>query len=477
MADVELIMPKMGESIMEAQILKWLKNPGDSVEADESVLEIATDKVDSEVPAPQDGVIKELLYNEGDTVEVGKAIAIISTEGESSGDGQDTSAGTATESAPGTASQPEPGPSAPAAGTATAPAEQATVQAQPTTTPGSNGSEQVSSRGSDGRFYSPLVRNIARNENIFMEELEQIPGSGKNNRVTKKDILAYVQNRQAQPAAAQQQEAAPAASQPQQAQPSQQPAAAAQPQQIDHTNKDAYTGNDTIEEMDRMRKLIRDHMVESKRTSAHVTSFVEADVSKIVKWREANKQAFEQRHGEKLTYTPVFVEALIKAIKDFPRINSSVDGDNVVIHNDVHLGVAAALPNYNLIVPVIRNADQYNMSGIAKHVNDLSRRARDNKLKPDEIGGGTFTLSNVGTFGNLSGTPIINQPQVAVLATGSIQKKPVVVETEYGDTIAIRHMMMLSLSYDHRVIDGAYGGATLRRIADYLEQFEPNRDV
>lgn len=455
----------MGESIMEAQILKWLKNEGDSVEADESVLEIATDKVDSEVPAPNDGTIKKILFNEGDTVEVGKAIAIIDTAGESSGDGQAASQANAetatTESAPAAEPEKQPEPAAPAA-TATQ------TVTQPATAPaGGNGSVDLKSRGTDGRFFSPLVLNIARNENITMSELEQLPGSGRNNRVTKKDILSYVQNRQAQPAAPWQTEAPSA--------PKAQPAAA-QPQ-LDHSNKDAYTGNDEIVEMDRMRKLIRDHMVESKHKSAHVTSFVEADVSKIVTWREKNKAAFQERYGEKLTYTPMFIEAVIKAIKDFPRINASVDGDNIVIHKDVHMGMAAALPNYNLIVPVIQSADQYNLSGIAKRVNDLSRRARDNKLKPEEIGGGTFTVSNVGTFGNLSGTPIINQPQVAVLATGSIQKKPVVVETELGDTIAIRHMMMLSLSYDHRIIDGSYGGATLRKIADYLEAFDTDRDV
>ncbi len=431
---VELIMPKMGESITEATVLKWLKQEGDTVETDESVLEIATDKVDSEVPAPQGGVLQKILFQEGEVVEVGKAIALIDTGGDAPAD-------------------------APKAAPAAAPV--ATATASQTIT------HEVKSSGSNGRFYSPLVLNIAREEGISMAELEQIPGSGKDERVTKRDILAYVDDKQSGKTAPQ--AAAPAAPVAQPA-PAAEKAAPAQP-------AISVSGNVEIVEMDRMRRLIADHMVNSKRTSAHVTSFVEADVTNIVLWREKVKKQFEAREGEKLTFTPIFIEAVIKALKDFPWVNSSVDGGNVIVRKDLNIGMATALPSGNLIVPVIKNAEQLNLVGIAKQVNRLATAARANKLKPEDISGGTFTLSNVGTFGNLMGTPIINQPQVAILATGVIKKKPVVIETPTGDTIGIRHMMFLSHSYDHRIVDGAMGGSFVRKVADYLEAFDTNREI
>lgn len=451
MADVELIMPKMGESIMEATILNWLKKEGDTVEEDEPVLEIATDKVDSEVPSPVAGTISKVLFNEGDVVEVGKAIATIAVEGEvpediapaasggdTSGNGQEP-----TQSAP----EPEPEPVA----TAEAP--------KPSAPKGSNGQQ-----AKGDRFYSPLVLNIARKENIPMQELETVPGSGKEGRVTKKDILAYVKEREEAPA------------QPQKApQPSAQPSPT--PQQ--KPAAPVYKEGDNVEiiEMDRMRKLIADHMVRSKQTSPHVTSFVEADVTNLVNWRNRVKNQFQEREGAKLTFTPLFIEAIVQAIKEYPLVNSSVDGYTIIRKKDINIGMAAALPSGNLIVPVIKNADELNLTGITKRVNDLALRARENKLKPEEIDGGTFTLTNVGTFGNLAGTPVINQPQVAILATGAITKKPAVLETDEGDVIAIRHMMMISMSYDHRIVDGALGGAFIRRFADILEAFDPNRKV
>lgn len=434
---VELIMPKMGESITEATVLKWLKAVGDTVEADESVLEIATDKVDSEVPAPQGGVLKEILFEEGEVVEVGKAIALIDTGGSGSGSNEPA--------AP--AAKPEP------VRAAAAPA--ATVTASATVEPSNT----------DGRFYSPLVLNIAREESISMAELEQVPGSGKDNRVTKRDILAYLQNRGAAAANDTTVKAETA------------PAQAASPKQESVQPAVSTSGNVEIIEMDRMRKVIADHMVNSKKTSAHVTSFVEADVTNIVLWRNKVKHQFQQREGEKLTFTPIFIEAVIKALKDFPWVNASVDGSKVIVRKDLNIGMATALPNGNLIVPVIKNADQFNLVGLAKQVNRLANDARNNKLKPEDISGGTFTLSNVGTFGNLMGTPIINQPQVAILATGVVKKKPVVIETPTGDTIGIRHMMFLSHSYDHRIVDGAMGGSFVRKVADYLEAFDPNRDI
>lgn len=439
---VELIMPKMGESIMEATILKWLKQEGDTVDADESVLEIATDKVDSEVPAPQGGTIKKILFQEGDVVEIGKAIALIDTGG-----GEDSSSAE---------------PTAPATPKAEPAAQPAKVQTETAVAE----APAVTSTGTNGRFYSPLVLSIARAEAIPMAELEQIPGSGKNDRVTKADMLSYVEDRKAgktAPAAQPQQ----TATQPAASKPAAEPARPSIP----------TSGNVEIIEMDRMRKMIAKHMVDSKKTSAHVTSFVEADLTNVVLWREKNKKKFQEREGEKLTFTPIFIEAVVKALKDFPWVNSSVDGDNVIVRKDLNIGMATALPSGNLIVPVIKNAEQLNLTGLAKQVNRLANDARNNKLKPEDIQGGTFTLSNVGTFGNLMGTPIINQPQVAILATGVIKKKPVVLETPSGDVIAIRHMMFLSHSYDHRIVDGAMGGAFVRKVADYLESFDPDREI
>lgn len=436
MAEVELIMPKMGESIMEATILKWLKKEGDTVKLDEPVLEIATDKVDSEVPSPFAGVITKILFNVNDVVPVGKAIAILQTD-----------AGAVTKtSVPVSAPKPEPPRAEPK------PMTQATVA---TAVP------------QGGRFYSPLVLNIARSEGISMAELETIPGTGAENRVTKKDILSYVQSRRSgapivkeTPVITREQ---PVVTETRR---EEQPAASAV----------EVTGNVEIIEMDRMRRLIAEHMVMSKRTSAHVTSFVEADVTNLVHWRDKVKNEFEKREGEKITFTPIFIEAIVKAIKDFPLVNSSVDGTRIIRKKDINIGMAAALPSGNLIVPVIKNADTKNLVGLTKEVNDFARRARAGQLKPHEIEGGTFTLTNVGTFGNLMGTPVINQPQVAIMATGSIKKKPAVLETPQGDVIAIRNMMFLSLSYDHRIVDGALGGSFLRRVADYLEAFDVNRE-
>lgn len=441
MAQVELIMPKMGESIMEATILRWVKNPGDSVEIDEPILEIATDKVDTEVPSPVGGVIAQVLFKENDVVPVGKVIAVISTEGESA--------------------QPLPTPSiaeAPASNGALSNGQHSPAPAEAVPATASSAPAQVRAAGEGARFYSPLVRNIAQKEMISTQELEAVPGSGQQGRVTKKDILAYVEQRRHTPATPQ-----PAAPAP--ATPASVPAAPAV----------SVSGNVEIVEMDRMRKLIADHMVMSKHTSPHVTSFVEVDVTEIVNWRERVKKQFEARYGEKITFTPIFIEAVTKALRDFPMVNISVDGTKLIVKKDINIGMAAALPSGNLIVPVIKNADLLSLPGLTKAVNDLAGRARANQLKPEEIQGGTFTLTNVGTFGNVMGTPIINQPQVAILATGAIRKKPAVVETPYGDLIAVRQMMFLSLSYDHRVVDGALGGSFLRRVGDYLEQFDANR--
>ena len=436
MAQFELIMPKMGESITEATILKWLKKEGDQVKLDEAVLEIATDKVDSEVPSPVAGVIQKLLYKEGDVIAVGKAVAILETSvGSSAASTPKTPVVTKTESIP----------TPPKAEVKTA-----------VVTPSNNNAD---------RFYSPLVLNIARQEGISMAELETLTGNGADGRVTKKDILAHVQNRGAQ--------------QPQQEPAVQQVQVVEQPK-VETTNVVAaksYSGNVEIIEMDRMRRLIADNMVKSKHTSAHVTSFVEADVTNIVLWRNKIKKKFHDLYKENITFTPIFIEAVSRALRDFPLVNSSIDGTNIILKKDINIGMAAALPSGNLIVPVIKNADMLNLVGLAKKVNELATRARENKLKPDEIEGGTYTVSNVGTFGNVMGTPVILQPQVAILATGVIKKKPVVIETPQGDTIGIRHMMFLSHSYDHRIVDGALGGSFVRRVADYLENFDVNRDI
>ncbi len=448
MAKFELIMPKMGESIMEATILKWTKQVGDSIELDETVLEIATDKVDSEVPSPVEGVLKEILYNEDETVEIGKTIAIIETEGAESVETEDKVEAPAPSSNGKPKEAVKEAPKAPAA----------QPQAQPLAVVDSN------------RFYSPLVKNIAKSEGISMTELETVPGTGKDGRVTKRDILNYVENRTGAPVLT----ATPVA-------PAAKVEAKPPVQQKTHTPPvqpaTSLNGDVEIIEMDRMRKLIADHMVMSKHTSPHVTSFVEADVTNIVNWRNKVKKDFLQKHGEKITFTPIFIEALAKAINDFPMINVSVDGTNILRKKNINIGMATALPSGNLIVPVIKNADQFNLMGLTKQVNDLANRARQNKLKPEDIQGGTYTITNVGTFGNVMGTPIINQPQVAIMSVGVIKKKPAVIETPDGDFIGIRHMMYLSHSYDHRVVDGFLGGSFLRKFADYLEAFDPNRTI
>lgn len=427
MARVELVMPKMGESIMEATILKWRKQPGESVALDEPVLDIATDKVDSEVPSPVAGVLVEILFKENDVVPINTPIAVLETDQGAS------------HTAP-----PTIGESSPTAA-ATAPVEP-TVPYVP---------QSLSKKGESGRFYSPLVRTIAREERIGMAELEQVPGTGADGRVTKKDMMEYLAKRiQPAPVTA---STTPA--------PASAPAAS------------SLSGNVEIIEMDRMRKIIAENMVASKRISPHVTSFVEVDVTNIVVWRNHIKDAFKKQYGENITFTPIFIEAIVRAIRDYPMINISVDDTRIIVKKDINIGMAAALPSGNLIVPVIKNADHLNLVGLTKLVNDLAGRARKNALKPDEIHGGTFTLTNVGTFGNVMGTPIIPQPQVAIMATGAIRKKPAVLETKDGDVIAIRHMMFLSMSYDHRVVDGMLGGSFLRRVADYLEQFDSSRAV
>ena len=433
MAQVELIMPKMGESVAEATVIKWLKNVGDTIEMDESVLEIATDKVDSEIPSSIEGVLVKQLFKEDDVVLVGQAVAIIDTNADA----------TQTDETP-VVAKVEVEPSE----------ELVKIEKIIEET-----IETISiPKSSDSnKFFSPLVRSIAQKEGISGFELESISGSGKNGRVTKKDILAYLSKRSTSPAATHK-------------------ASTVSTAQITAPSIPVMEGDEIIE-MDRMRKMISDHMVMSKHVSPHVTSFVEADVTNIVNWRNKVKDEFLKREGEKITFTPIFVDAVVKAIKDFPMINVSVDGTNIIKRKHINVGMAAALPSGNLIVPVIKDADQKNIMGLTKTVNDLANRARTNNLKPDEISGGTFTLTNVGGFGNLMGTPIINQPQVAIMAVGSIVKKPAVIETEMGDVIAIRHKMFCSLSYDHRVVDGSLGGMFLRRFADYLEGFDPNMDI
>jgi len=434
MAQVELIMPKMGESVAEATITSWLKEVGDTIEADESLVEIATDKVDSEVPSTAEGILIKKLYNEGDVVQVGQAIAIIGSEVEAAAKS-----------------------STPQAAAVTAPiAETASVASVVA-------SEKINTTSDSGKFYSPLVKSIAEKEGISMNELEAINGSGKEGRVTKKDILDYLPNRNTTVAADTPVAIAsgPAASQAKPA-----PKASI-----------SINAGDEIIEMDRMRKLIANHMVMSKQTSPHVTSYVEADMTNIVNWRNKVKDGFLAIENEKITFTPIIMEAIVKAIKDFPMINVSVDGDTIIKRKNINLGMATALPSGNLIVPVIKNADQLNLVGMTKAVNDLANRARNNALVPDDIAGGTYTMTNVGSFGNVMGTPIINQPQVAIMAVGAIQKKPAVIETPAGDAIAIRHKMFLSHAYDHRVVDGALGGMFVRRVADYLEQFDINREI
>ena len=430
MARFELKLPKMGESVAEATITNWLKNVGETIEMDEAVLEIATDKVDSEVPSEVSGTLVEILFNVDDVVQVGQTIAIIETEGGA------------------VAATPEVKSEAPVAVAEVAKTIEAAIET----------SAPADFSGSD-KFFSPLVKNMAKAEGISLVELEAIAGSGKDGRVNKEDILKYIESRKSQ-VASQKPVAAPIVSTPVSA-----------PKVAPSVN-----GGDEIVEMDRMRKLISGYMVASVQTSAHVQSFIEVDVTNIVKWRDKVKTAFEKREGEKLTFTPIMMEAVAKALKDFPGMNISVDGDYIIKRKNINLGMAAALPNGNLIVPVIKNADQLNLVGMAKAVNDLGSRAKAGKLKPDDTQGGTYTVTNVGTFGSVFGTPIINQPQVGILALGAIRKVPAVIETPEGDFIGIRQKMFLSHSYDHRVVDGALGGSFVKRVADYLEAFDINRD-
>lgn len=460
MAIVDLVMPKMGESIMEATILKWHKQPGDHVKMDETVLEIATDKVDTDVPSTAEGIIDQILYNVNDVVPVGSVIAKIKTDVE-----EDIGHKTQATSH----KQAEEGQEA---GYAMEESFQEKKE-QTINTPSVTTNYRPQSSNSNGRFYSPLVLNIAASEGVSMSELENIPGTGNEGRVTKKDILQYVSQRKSgvisrkpgpRPAVVQEDSVYET------------PSLTTQHSHPDTYRGGTYSGNVEIIEMDRMRKLIAEHMVRSKHTSAHVTSFTEADVTNIVMWREKVKKEFEKREGTKITFTPLFIETVVHCIKKFPLINSSVEGDRILVKKDINIGMATALPSGNLIVPIIKNADQLNLVGLAKQVNSLADNARNGRLRPDDTQGGTFTVTNVGTFGSLMGTPIINQPQVAILAVGAIKKRPVVVETPHGDSIAIRHMMYLSLSYDHRVIDGSLGATFLTSVANELENFNPNRD-
>jgi len=426
MAKFELKLPKMGESVAEATVTNWLKNIGDAIEADEPVLEIATDKVDSEVPSEVDGVLVEILFNTDDVVQVGQTMAIIETNSDATLE-PTQSADQETESVRQVA--------------ATVTAAKDTVAAA------------VVVSSTQGRFYSPLVKKMAQKENILQAELDTVPGTGKDGRVSKNDMLAYIKSRGAS-ALVSKSVAAPTQAAPV-----------------------SVNGGDEIIEMTRMGKLIAHHMVASVQTSAHVQSFIEADVTNIWNWRKKVKASFMTREGENLTFTPIFMEAVAKALKDFPMMNIALDGDNIIKRKNINLGMAAALPGGNLIVPVIKNADQLNLVGMTKAVNDLAARARDNKLKPDDIQGGTYTVTNVGTFGSIMGTPIINQPQVGILALGAIRKVPAVIETADGDFIGIRYKMFLSHSYDHRVVNGALGGQFVKAVADYLEAWDVNKEI
>ncbi|MBS1531250.1 MAG: 2-oxo acid dehydrogenase subunit E2 [Bacteroidetes bacterium] len=485
MAKYQLLLPKMGESVAEATIIKWNKAVGDTIETDEAVMEIATDKVDSEVPSPVSGRLVEQLCKENDVVQVGSVIAIIDT----GGDAEEAVEAPAVSEAPQEVNAPDtPAVEEPKVEAAivedVVPAEVPGLDQLKEKEPVVESPAEEPGKGS-GRFYSPLVKNIAAQEGISIEELDLIPGTGAEGRLTKDDLLNYVQNPAAYKAGAAKTEPE-AAVQPEQVRPQPAPEpkpepayVAPEPQRPTPQPAPAVSvsGSDEIIEMDRMRKLIADHMVMSKQTSPHVTSFVEADVTNIVQWRDKVKNAFEKKEGEKITFTPIFIEAVVKAIRDFPMVNVSVNGNQIIKKASINVGMATALPSGNLIVPVIKRADQLNLVGLTKAVNDLANRSRNNKLQPDEVKDGTFTITNVGSFGNVMGTPIINQPQVAILAVGAIKKKPAVIETPQGDMIGIRHLMFLSLSYDHRVVDGALGGSFLRRIADYLEGWDVNRAV
>jgi 2-oxoglutarate dehydrogenase E2 component (dihydrolipoamide succinyltransferase) len=453
MAKIELIMPKMGESVAEATVIKWLKAVGDSIEVDESVLEIATDKVDSEVPSAVEGVLIKTLFNEDDVVKVGEAIAIIETHA------SDASLTNKSSNAKFESKVSSP--------TSIISSDSHTIHPEELIKEFTDKVMESNSlfKVSDSKkFYSPLVRSIAKQEHIEMAELDEIIGSGKNGRVTKKDLFVFLKNRSSNSST--HIETVKVSSKP------------SNPMPISHSPANVLNmEGDEIIQMDRMRKMIANHMVMSKQVSPHVTSFVEADVTNIVLWRNSVKDDFLKKEGQKITFTPIFVDAVVKSIKDFPMINVAVDGTNIIKRKHINIGMAAALPSGNLIVPVIKDADQKNMVGLTKTINDLARRARSNELNPDEISGGTFTLTNVGGFGNIMGTPIINQPQVAIMAVGAIVKKPAVMETEMGDVIAIRHKMFCSLSYDHRVVDGSLGGTFLRTFADYLEAFDKDMSI
>ncbi len=438
MSRVELKMPKMGESISEATILNWLKNVGDSVEEDETILEVATDKVDSEVPSPCNGIITELLFQSNDVVEVGKVIAVIdadddsgSSEKKSQSEGKELSNNNVNVK------------------------PQSSIKSK--VKPDIKSDFKIQNTGDNDGFLSPLVISIAQKENLTIEEVRSIAGTGDGGRIRKSDVMLYIKNRKY-----------PLPSRPQ----------TTVPKSSYNAPPISYIeGQDHIVEMDRMRTMIADHMVYSKHTSPHVTSYIEVDVTNMVNWRNKMKLEFLEKHGEKLTFTPIFIEAVSKAIQAYPMINVSVDGKKIIVHKDINVGMATALPSGNLIVPVVRNADEKNLLGLAKNVNHLAKSARNNALKPDEIGGSTFTISNVGTFGSLMGTPIINQPEVAILALGIIKKRPEVITTDNGDEIAIRSMMYLSLSFDHRVVDGFLGGSFLRKVGDELEAFDSNREI
>lgn len=440
MADIEIRLPKMGESVTEATITNWLKSVGDTVEMDEPLVEVATDKVDNELPSEAEGTLVKVLFEENDVAQVGDVIAIISTDGGS------------------VAEEPKK--------EVEAVTEVKSAEVISTTSNNNISTENVSKTGPSGKFYSPLVRSIAEKEGISMAELEKISGSGQDGRVTKKDILAFIETRGNQPTNNKTETKTVVPTQK-----------SSSNNATIHKPSVPLMEGDEIIEMDRMRKIIAEHMVMSVQTSPHVTSYVEADVTNIVNWRNKVKNDFLAKEGEKITFTPIFMEAIVKAIKDFPGVNISVDGNNIIQRKHINLGMATALPSGNLIVPVIKDADTLNLVGLTKQVNGLANKARNNKLTSDDISGGTYTVTNVGTFGNVMGTPIINQPQVAILALGAIRKVVSVIETPQGDTIGIRHKMFLSHSYDHRVVDGALGGMFVKRVADYLEQFESNREL
>ncbi|MDA3953042.1 MAG: dihydrolipoamide acetyltransferase family protein [Bacteroidales bacterium] len=447
MAKIEILLPAMGEGIIEATITKWLVSVGDVIEEDQSLVEVATDKVDSEIPAPEAGVIEKLLFNEDDIPKVGDTIAILSTSSKDTDQAEEI----IKENKPKIESNID---------------DKSTPYSIASIPSDNKPSELIISKTPEGKFLSPLVKSIAEKEHVSVDELDNINGSGNTGRITKKDIINYLNTR------------TNSGIDPNLNLQLQKETTVTKTPKPQISNDQIYSGGDyEIIEMDRMRKLIAEHMVHSKQTSPHVTSFIETDVTNIVNWRNKNKDKVLEQENIKLTFTHIFVEATVKALKDFPMINVSVDKDKIIRKKNINIGIAAALPSGNLIVPVIKNADRLNLLGIASSVNDLASRARNNKLKPDEIQGGTFTITNFGSFGNTTGTPIINQPQVAILGVGAIVKKPAVIETPSGDAIAIRHMMILSLAYDHRVVDGALGGMFLKRISDYLQNFDFNRNV